>query len=81
MSLCQYKDVLGKPDEGVHKHVAGFAIGDVIGTLFIAAIIGQTPRETFHWFIWFFTLGQLLHWLFCVDTAFLRTFGLTREEH
>lgn len=80
---CQSKDALGKPGVGFHKHVAGVALGDVIGTVMMAAIIANFDDDknddknnyqasTVTWFLRLFILGQLMHWYFCVDTAFIK---------
>jgi hypothetical protein len=37
--LCQYKHILGKPNEGFHKHYFGFAIFDLIATVIAAFLL------------------------------------------
>jgi hypothetical protein len=74
---CTYSRSLGVPGEGVHRHVLGFAIVDVLATVLLASLMARgDPRETVQYFIWLFILAQLLHWMMCVDTAFLRKFHL-----
>lgn len=77
MSLCQYKNALGIPGEGFHKHVAGIAIGDVIGTVAIAAGISAWTKYPF-WivFVCILLLAMFLHWIFCVPTAVNSLVGL-----
>jgi hypothetical protein len=71
MSLCQYKNLLGVPGKGFHRHVAGFAIVDVLVTLAISALMGRGDfKKTSQYFVWWFILAQLLHWMFCVKTVF-----------
>jgi hypothetical protein len=69
--LCQYKDILGKPKEGLHKYrLFGVAIFDVILTIFGALIIAYIFNISF-WItlIVLFILGIILHRLFCVRTT------------
>jgi len=74
MSLCQYKDVLGKPNEGFHKQrLLGMARNDLLGTVAISVVIGLLiKKNVFLVFIIIFLIGVLLHLIFCVDTAFVK---------
>jgi hypothetical protein len=45
MSFCQYKYILGKPNEGLHTHVFGFAIGDLLMTMILAFIIMEYVKQ------------------------------------
>lgn len=76
--LCQYKDLFGKVGTGFHKtRILGLSIGDLLGTIVIAAIISYISKINFIWsFILLFLVGELLHLIFCVDTAFLNFIGL-----
>jgi hypothetical protein len=71
MDLCKYKDVLGKPDEGIHSYrLFGVAIMDVIMTLIGALIISYIFKYSFlYTSIFLFILGIVLHKLFCVKTT------------
>ena len=74
MDLCQYKHALGEPGKGFHeKRLFGLAANDLLGTIFIgiiiAIILNINPIITV---LALFILGELLHLLFCVDTAFLK---------
>ncbi len=74
MSLfCQYKDILGMPGKGFHKpRLFGFAALDTIGTFVIAWVLSKYTRQKLWKSILFmFILAQFLHWMFCVDTAFM----------
>lgn len=72
MTLCQYKNALGKPDEGIHFHVFGVAIIDVIFTIIGAYILSGLFNQSFIYvLIGLFLLGTFLHLLFCVDTSFI----------
>jgi hypothetical protein len=42
---CEYKDILGTPNEGFLKHYFGFAIFDLIGTVIIAFILMIVLRK------------------------------------
>ena len=74
MSVCQYKDVLGKPNEGFHKQrLLGMARNDLLGTVAISVVIGLLiKKNVFLVFIIIFLIGVLLHLIFCVDTAFVK---------
>jgi hypothetical protein len=68
--LCQYKDKLGIPGEGVHAHYFGVAIFDIVATLILSEIVVflfHTPR----WITLFSIIltGIVLHRVFCVRTT------------
>lgn len=71
MSLCQYKDILGKVGEGVHSvRFMGLAIVDVIFTILGAYLLSLL----FQWDFWvtllvIFITGIILHRIFCVRTT------------
>jgi len=74
--LCKYKDSLGKPNEGVHKYkVFGISIVDTLMTAILALIISLIFKLNF-WIVFLIALiiGEILHYLFCVDTGFLKLF-------
>jgi hypothetical protein len=68
--FSQYKDVLGIPGKGVHTHVLGVAIGDVIMTILGAYLFHRFTGYTF-WkcLLGLFILGIILHRLFAVRTT------------
>jgi len=69
--LCKYKDILGKPKEGLHKYrFFGIAVVDVILTIIVALLISYFFKLSF-WItlIILFILGIILHRLFCVRTT------------
>jgi len=75
MSLCKYKDMLGKPNEGVHSiRIFGFAFVDILLTIIASlAIVKFTKWESvLNVFIVLNVIGFALHKLFCVDTALTR---------
>ena len=69
--LCKYKDVLGKPNTGIHKYrLFGIAIVDLLLTIIAALIISYVFRVSF-WItlVVLLILGIILHHLFCVRTT------------
>ena len=71
MSLCKYKDALGKPNKGIHKYrIFNIAIVDVIMTIIGAWIISWIFNFSF-WItlLILFLLGIILHIIFCVKTT------------
>ena len=82
MDLTKYKDVLGVPGEGKHKDrinlgfidVAAF---DTIGTFIIALIIAIYLGKSVMGFVAIaailLILGELLHWVFGVRTAVMKS--------
>jgi hypothetical protein len=82
VNLYQYKDALGKPNEGFHKRrLCGIAINDVIGTLVIAMIFADwTVCSIFKMFIVVFCIAIILHRLFGVNTALnKKLFGIVKS--
>jgi hypothetical protein len=69
--LCKYKDMFGKPGEGLHAYrLGGVAIVDVVMTLVAAYLLAR-------WRGWgvlpttagLFLAGVIAHRVFCVRTA------------
>jgi len=71
MSLCQYKDALGIPGQGIHSYrFMGIAIVDMIATIVAAVIISFIFKFSFiKTFILLFIFGEFLHYIFCVKTT------------
>lgn len=71
MSLCKYRDIFGKVNEGAHSiRFLGIAIVDMILTVLVSIAISKWRKISFQWvFISIMILGLLLHKLFCVDTV------------
>jgi hypothetical protein len=76
---CPYANILGVPGEGVHaQRFMGLALNDTIATI-IAAILTtlifkiHIVYSLLGWFIG----GELLHYAFGVNTAFLRMISIT----
>lgn len=73
-----------EPGKGFHVHVCGVAIFDVIGTVLVAYALALLARgelsmatATTRYFIALFVLGQVLHWYFGIQTAFLTAFDVS----
>ena len=70
--LCKYKNILGKPDQGVHSYrIFNIAYIDVLFTIIGAYIIYLfIPKiNYFVILISLFILGIILHRIFCVRTT------------
>jgi hypothetical protein len=74
MLFCKYKNIFGAPNTGAHSYrIFGLAAVDMIGTILIAYFLSLAYKKNFlHVFLGVFIFGEVLHVLFCVDTAFLR---------
>lgn len=75
MDLSQYRDSLGKPNEGIHSYRFGsFASVDLFGTLIIGCIIGyyfisQNVLGCLYGSSLLMILAIFLHRIFRVNTA------------
>lgn len=74
MSLCKYRDIFGRPNEGVHSmRFMGLAFVDLYLTLVLAGIISyKYEYNVIFVFMFLMLLSIVIHKLFCVDTALLR---------
>jgi len=69
--LCKYKDIFGKPNQGVHSiRLFNIAIVDVVMTIIGAFFISKFLKTGF-WFtlIFLFISGIIAHRVFCVETT------------
>jgi len=69
--LCRYKDIFGKPGEGVHKYrLFNIAIVDTVLTIIAAWFIARWLNKSF-WIVLIVLLiiGIIVHRLFCVKTT------------
>ena len=71
LTLCKYKDMFGKPNQGVHSfRIFNIAIVDVLLTILAAFIISYFLKTKFLYTLLFmFILGIISHRLFCVRTT------------
>lgn len=69
--FCKYKDIFGKPKEGVHSYrIMNIAVIDLaltlIGAYILSILLGITYWKTA---VGLLILGIFAHLLFCVDTT------------
>lgn len=78
---CPYANLLGIPGQGIHAaRVFGLARNDILGTIFIASISSYLFNISFLYSILFwFILGEVLHYAFGTQTAFLTAIGLAPQ--
>ena len=72
VNLCKYKDIFGKPDEGIHSYrIMNIAIFDLIGTMIILYLISYFTNIDFIKILLLLLLiiGILCHHIFCVKTT------------
>ena len=71
MSLCKYKDALGIPNQGLHSYrFLNLAIVDGIMTFLAAILLSYFFKiSLLYTSIFLFSLGIILHRLFCVRTT------------
>jgi hypothetical protein len=69
--LCKYKDMLGKPNEGIRKYrIGGIAIMDTVVVIIIGIIISfMTKFPLLYTLAVLFISGIIVHRLFCVRTG------------
>lgn len=83
-SLCNYKDIFGKPGEGAHKkRIAGFAAIDIIFTILAVFLIWKFLKyKTLTSFLVIllitFIIAEIMHYMFCVKTKFMEVTGLIK---
>lgn len=72
VNLCKYKDIFGKPNEGIHSYrIFNIAIADLSLTILLAIIVSYIFKYSFIiTLIILLLLGVILHRVFCVHTAF-----------
>jgi hypothetical protein len=71
MNLCEYKNIFGKPNTGVHSYrIFDIAIVDVVLTILLSYFISFYYKISFFYTtLLMFLLGIVLHRLFCVKTT------------
>lgn len=79
---CPFKDIFGKPGEGPHSiRFAGFAVVDTVLTIILAWYMAKWLKKPFPLVLLvLFIVGEILHWVFCVDTAFIKLFSKQSSE-
>jgi len=76
---CPYSQILGIPKEGVHsKRIFGLALFDTVATIIAAAITSYFMKVNFVYsLITWFIAGEILHYIFGVQSEFLTRVGIT----
>jgi hypothetical protein len=76
---CPYSTLLGIRGQGVHeRRVLGFALNDILATLVLAAVTTYVFKISFLYsVVGWFIVGEILHYVMGVDTAFLEMIHLT----
>ena len=71
LNLCQYKNILGKPNEGVHRfRIFDMAIFDIILTILLGLLLAKMLKiNTLSGIVIAFGLGIIFHKIFCVETT------------
>lgn len=79
---CPYKFIFGKPKIGFHStRVFGLALGDTIGTILLGILFSYLFHVSlFYSIVGMFIVGEILHYLFGVQTAFLDMIGIKACE-
>jgi len=78
-SKCPFAYIFGVPGQGFHeKRLYGYAFNDTVGTLVLALITAfvfqiAVWKSIIAWFV----AGEVLHYIFGSQTAFLTTIGVT----
>lgn len=75
---CPHANILGTPGEGVHaQRFLGLALNDMIATL-VAALLTKWFFDVplLYSILGWFVAGEVLHYAFGVDTAFLKMIGV-----
>jgi hypothetical protein len=75
---CPFKFALGVPGEGVHApRLFGLAIVDIIATVLVAGLTSWLTKSNYILnLIFWFVLGEILHFMFGTPTAFLKMIGM-----
>jgi len=75
---CPYANLFGVPGEGVHAtRIFGLALVDTLLTLLLAiATAWSTNTSVIANFVFWFIVGELLHYAAGTQTAFLTMIGI-----
>jgi len=82
MSLCQFKDVFGKPGTGAHAwKIANTPVVDFVATVALAYVVRQIwwpETELCKVLLICLVIGEVFHYAFCVPTAWQVSLGLQK---
>jgi hypothetical protein len=69
--LCKYKDIIGKPNTGIHKYrIFDIAILDVATVILAGYLISKYFKTNIYYTLAFlFVAGIIAHRLFCVRST------------
>ena len=76
---CPYATVLGEREKGFHStRFMGLALNDILGTIGLALLTTYFFKVTF-WksLLAWFVAGEIFHYAYGVNSAFLEKVGLT----
>jgi hypothetical protein len=76
---CPYANALGVPGEGIHApRIFGLARNDLLMTIIAAIITAYALNISFllSFTVWF-VVGEILHYVFGTNTAFLKMIGMS----
>jgi hypothetical protein len=75
---CPYSTLLGIPGQGIHaQRFLGIALNDTIMTIILAAFSSIVFNINFFLsLLTWLVVGELLHYIFGVNTAFLKFLGI-----
>jgi len=76
---CPFANILGEPNTGVHSiRIFGFSVVDFFLTAIAAVLTAEAYKiNVVLSFAAWFVLGEVLHYIFGVKTAFLKSINLT----
>jgi hypothetical protein len=76
---CPYAKILGERNKGFHStRLFDFAVYDTLATIVLAYVISIFTSYTFtSLLIFLFILGEILHYIFGVNTKVLEVIGLS----
>ena len=76
---CPYANILGTRGKGFHStRILGLALNDTLATIALAIITSYILKiNVLVSFVVWFVFGEVLHYLFGTDTAFLEMIGMT----
>jgi hypothetical protein len=76
---CPFAHALGVPGQGVHAaRIFGFARNDILATIVLAIVTSLAFRiNILHSLVFWFVLGEVLHYVFGTNTAFLEWIGMS----
>ena len=71
VNLCEYKNIFGKPNEGIHSYrIMNIAIFDLIITIIISYMLSYfTNIDFIKILLLLCIIGILFHHIFCVKTT------------